>query len=140
MDFDEAVLRLTIGRSGGEADSMGVEKLSDFAPHELGVKVALDTAREAAGIDENLPQGVGKSFAIHVFEPIHTCLVCGAVGRHDTIGVASGGNTVAIADSHVDSVEGLLWTSEVLAFAPANCILTTLPRERGGLQCQQLGC
>ena len=73
MTFNQAILGMAVGRSGGEAHSVRVEELAYFAPHKFGIKVTLDAVGEASGVDKEFPECVGESGAIHIFEAIHPC-------------------------------------------------------------------
>jgi hypothetical protein len=55
-------------RGSSESNGVGILQLAGLTPHELRVKVTLDTMWEASGIDEDLPQGIRDCFPIHVFE------------------------------------------------------------------------
>lgn len=121
MAFDEPVLGLAIRRSGSEADSVGVEQFSDFAPHKFGVEVALNTTREPASVDEEFPEGVRDGYAVHVFETVNPGLSGGAVHQHEAVRIATWRDPVSIADVHSDGVESFRRPGDAVSLvAPLN--------------------
>ena len=100
---------------------VGVKELADFAHHEFGIEVALYTFWEPAGIDEELPKGIGQGGAVHVFQAIDPRLSSRTIDEEQAIGIASQRDPISITNVHADGREGRVRAGELLAFsAPMN--------------------
>ncbi len=59
MAFNGAVLGLSVGQGGSDADSMRAEKCADRARKEPPVKVASEALGKAASVNKESPESVG---------------------------------------------------------------------------------
>jgi hypothetical protein len=108
-----------------------VEELANFTPHKFGVEVALDATREPASVDEEFPECIGKSVAVHVGKAVHPGLPSGSIDQHQTVRVTPRRDAVPITDIHPDRVESFSRTSQATAFAAPLNVYHAANREKG---------
>jgi hypothetical protein len=68
---------------------------------------------------------------VHVLESVDPGLASGSVYEHQAVGVASGRDTVSVADVHTHDIEGMLGAFEAGPVAAALNVDDTTDRQNG---------